>query len=427
MNAKNLPIKSSLKTRFMLVFALFSVLLALFYSALIIGFSLGTEDEIFNRQLNIELEHQKAFYAKHQRFDELPRDMEIYSAAEIQAHPLYDQIAELKLATRGTTFEELEENDFHIVKATAGENNTPFYILYSVGNQEIDDERARQFQKYGLTAFLIVAFTGILVGAWLGARTTRPIIQLDQRVQQLERRGEFGETQSFGRDEVGRLAHSFAASYERIQHFLSREKRFTREVSHELRTPVTVIQGALDILELQPDNQRALGRIRRAGHEIERLIETFLLLGREENLTLSEETLDAKAVCELIIEEHQKESPVPIHFNLTEDPQLNVLPPVFGVLLSNLLSNAVRHTDKGQIRVQLNKTALSVEDTGDGFVSDVLDAVGQPYLNGSSGYGLGLSIVQRICQQFGWHLKVESTPGQGSNVRILFNPAHPTH
>lgn len=422
MNTNYRPIRSSLKARFMLVFALFSVLLALFYSFVLMGFSLGTEDEIFNRQLGLEVEHQQTFYAKHQYFDKLPRDMAIYSETELQAHPLYPLIAELKLAAPDNAIEELEENDLHIAKLTQPEDEEALYIVYSVANQDIDDERARHFKEIGLTAFLIVATTGILVGAWLGARTTRPIIQLDQRIQKLEQQGKFGETQSFGRDEVGRLAHSFATAYERIQHFLSREKRFTREVSHELRTPVAVIQGALDILELQPDNQRALRRIRRASHEMERLIETFLLLGREENLTLSEETLDAKAVCELIIEEHQKESTVPIHFNLLKDPELNVLPPVFGVLLGNLLSNAIRHTQKGQIRVQLNTATLSVEDTGDGFVSDMLDAVGQPYLNGSSGHGLGLSIVHRICQQFGWHLKIDSKPGQGSNVQILFHP-----
>lgn len=422
MTAKQSPIRSSLKARFMLVFALFSVLLALFYSFVLIGFSLGTEDEIFNRQLSLEVEHQQRFYAKHQRFDKLPRDMAIYSEAELQAHPLYPLIAELELATPENAIEELEENDLHIAKLVLAEGDQSLYIVYAVANQDIDDERAQHFMEIGFTAFLIVATTGILVGAWLGARTTRPIIQLDQRVQQLEQQGDFGETQSFGRDEVGRLAHSFATAYERIQGFLTREKRFTREVSHELRTPVAVIQGALDILELQPDNQRALGRIRRANHEMERLIETFLLLGREENLTLSEEKLDARAVCELVIEEHQKESPVPIHLNLQEDPHLNVLSPVFGVLLGNLLSNAVRHTREGQISVKLNAASLAVADTGDGFVSDVLDAIGQPYINGSSGHGLGLSIVQRICQQFGWHLQVDSEPGQGSNVQILFTP-----
>ncbi len=426
MKIKKLSLLTSLKTRFMLVFALFSVLLALFYSFLLMGFSLGTEDEIFNRQLALEVEHQQAFYAEHQHFDNPPRDMELYSAVDIRNHPLYNRIAELESAASDAVIDELEEHDLHIAKATIRESNLPFYILYSVATQEIDEERTRQFNEIGLMAFLIVASTGILVGAWLGARTTRPIIQLDQRVQQLERQGEFGETRSFGADEVGRLALSFATSYERTQQFLAREKRFTREVSHELRTPVAVIQGALDILELQPDNQRALGRIRRASHEIERLIETFLLLGREENLTLSEEQLDARAVCELIIEEHRKESPVPIHFNLLEDPQLNVLPPVFGVLLGNLLSNAVRHTREGEIRVRLSRAALAIEDSGDGFPPEILEAVGHPYINGSSGCGLGLSIVQRICKQFGWTLRVDSTPGEGSSVQISFNPAAPT-
>ena len=406
---------ASLKHRFMLVFALFSVLLSLFYWAMLTGFLLSSEDTIFNRQLSLEVEHQQTFYAEQQRFDALPRGMMVYRGAEIERHPLYDDITPLTF-----TMKELEVDDLHIARAELPGEQGNFYIVYDVANQDIDEATFQQFMTLCLLSFLVVASTGILAGAWIGARTARPIVALDQRVQTLDKQGVFGETASFGSGEVGRLAYSFATTYQRLQSFLAREKRFTREVSHELRTPVAVIQGALDILEMQPDNPNACQRIRRASQEMERLIETFLLLGREENLTLSEERLDVCAVCELVIGEHDKNAQVPIRFTLEQEPELHILPPVFGVLLGNLLSNAVRHTPDGEIEVHLTQQALSVRDTGEGFTPEMIDAVGQPYLDGSQGCGLGLSIVRRICQQFGWRLQVSSTPNVGSEVSILF-------
>lgn len=409
------PFFSSLKHRLMLVFALFSVLLALFYWAMLTGFLLASEDTIFNRQLSLEVAHQQTFYAEHQRFDALPRGMAVYQGAEIEHHPLYRDITPLTF-----TMKELEGDDLHIARAALPGVQDSFYIVYDVDNQDIDEATFQQFMTLCLLSFLIVAGTGILAGAWIGARTARPIAALDQRVQALDKQGTFGETASFGSGEVGRLAYSFASTYQRLQSFLAREKRFTREVSHELRTPVAVIQGALEILEIQPDNPNACQRIRRASQEMERLIETFLLLGREENLSLSEERLDVCAVCELLVGEHQKNTRVPLRFTLEKEPELHLLPPVFGVLLGNLLSNAVRHTRDGEIEVHLSQQALSVRDTGDGFTPEMIDAVGQPYLNGSQGCGLGLSIVRRICQQFGWRLQVSSTPHVGSEVSILF-------
>lgn len=404
----------SLKTRMILVFSGFSVLLALFYWMLLTGFLLFSEDVIFNRQVSAELQRQKNYFAQHSKFDQLPADMRIYLGDEILSHPGYEEIIELPEGS-----DEAESQNLHVAHSTI--NGTPVYLTFDVEKHDLDHASITRFNQIALIALLIVSATGVITGIWMGRRTAKPILRLDQRIQSLDKNGDFGETESFGKDEIGSLAQSFAEAYDRSQQFLIREKRFTREVSHELRTPVAVIQGALDILEVQPDNPAALGRIRRAGNKMQQLIDTFLLLGREENLSLSDTMLDCSYVCQMAIEQHQKGASVPIRFQQIADPQLQVLPPVFMVLLNNLLNNAVRHTKSGEINISINREQLTIADTGPGFPPEILSQIGQPYLEGCSGHGLGLSIVQRICQQFSWTLLIDSSPETGSQVHIRFS------
>lgn len=405
----------SLRTRLVLAFSGFSVLLALFYWFLIWGILQLTEDEIFNRQLSIELNRQLTYVEQHRSFDHLPSDMILTYESDLKEYPLHRKIKE-----SDEVLFELEGLDTHIARGIEPYSGEVFFIIYDVSKQEIDDFAKALFLSIGLVSFLIVSGFGIVMGSFMGIRTSRPITSLDQRIQTLKKSHSFGETDSFGDDEIGRLARSFSEAYERSQGFLAREKRFTREVSHELRTPTAVIQGALDILEIQPDNEKALGRIRRASREMQQLIDTFLLLGREENLSLSDETLNIETTVKYLLEEQKESAHVPLSYRLESDPELKILPPIFAVLLGNLLSNAIRHTHKGHISVLINQRYLEVEDTGEGFNPDIIQKLGQPYLPSSRGSGIGLSIVKRICQQFDWKLEIQSAPEKGSTVKIIF-------
>lgn len=406
-----------LRQRMMLVFAGFSMLMILIYCLLIILSMTFSEDEIFNRQLQHEQDRQLEHYLQYQRFDEqLASGMQLFTQATLKNHPFATDIAGLEPG-----FDEFEDHDMHLCKTLIPGTDEYFYLVYNVTGQEVTDASVQYFMKLSIIIFCIVLIIGIVLGIWLGGVTVRPILRLEQRVQTLNRQDVFGETDSFGTDEVGSLARAFATVYERSQAFLIREKRFTREVSHELRTPVAVIQGALDVLQVQPDNTAALARMQRANREMQQLIDTFLLLGREENLDLSAGQLDVEAVISLLIEQHQPRAAVPITLHLQEDPKLRILPPVFAVLLGNLLANAVQHTSSGQIEVIVNKQRLLLTDTGSGFPAQVLANLGQAYVPSHEGVGLGLSIVNRICQQFGWSLQVESVPEQGSQVSIWFS------
>ena len=89
-------------------------------------------------------------------------------------------------------------------------------------------------------------------------------------------------------DEISKLARTFSELLTRINDFLDREKQFTHHASHELRTPPGIITNSLSVLKLphisEDKKNRSLGRIEQSTEQISDLVETFLILGREQSL-----------------------------------------------------------------------------------------------------------------------------------------------
>ena len=102
-------------------------------------------------------------------------------------------------------------------------------------------------------------------------------------------------------------------------------------------------------------------------------------------------------------------------------------------LLTNLVANAVKHTQQGTITVSASdaggKAKLSVSDTGAGIPEAALATLFYAYVksDSSTGEGLGLSVVKSLAEEQGWSIEVTSTEGKGSTFSItgiaLANPA----
>ena len=88
----------------------------------------------------------------------------------------------------------------------------------------------------------------------------------------------------------------------------------------------------------------------------------------------------------------------------------------------NLILNAFRHTARGEIAVDIFSDQIVITDTGEGIPSCDLDTLSKPHIRSdkSSGHGLGLTIVKRFCDRFGWYLEIESEIGRGTIVRLRF-------
>jgi signal transduction histidine kinase len=105
------------------------------------------------------------------------------------------------------------------------------------------------------------------------------------------------------------------------------------------------------------------------------------------------------------------------------EPLALAAPPALpAIVISNLLRNAVEHTNAGEIRVALRDGRLTIADTGAGFEPAAQERLfDRDYSTKDSG-GLGLHLSKRICDQFGWQLVLESAPGTGTTASVDFRP-----
>ena len=225
--------------------------------------------------------------------------------------------------------------------------------------------------------------------------------------------------------------HDFAS---RIGSFVEREHNFTRDASHELRTPLTVIRVAGDMMEgdesLSPMARRSLKRIKSAGRDMEALIEAFLILAREGDTGLPDDDFSVGAVA---CEELEKSRPLlagkPVELELHHEADLHLHAParVLSVMLGNLLRNACHYTEQGKVVVTVRRDSVQVTDSGVGMRPDELARVFEPFYRAGDGrkdgQGIGLSIVRRLSERYGWPVRLESEPGKGTTATISFPSA----
>lgn len=233
-------------------------------------------------------------------------------------------------------------------------------------------------------------------------------------------------------DEIGVLARAFAERTAELRDVLERERFFTGDVSHELRSPLTVIMGAAEILMTQADTDGVrlpAQRIYRAAKEAAECVTVLLLLARAPELAKAEPV----SIREIAMEETSRHAALiegkPVQLTFRQDGDFSVRAPreLCAAAIGNLVRNAAQYTGSGSVTVSLSGREVVIEDTGPGLPDAVRRTLGAQARGtpsqGSAGTGLGLSLVQRICQYLGAALEYRERPGGGSIFAIRF-PAH---
>ena len=312
--------------------------------------------------------------------------------------------------------------------------------LYLLFKQEQVDALAFWFGMAPLALVLVVVY----LIAWTTYRTSKrvvsPVIWLANQVRHWDPKHPDAtalKPENLPVDVEGEtltLASSLHDFASRIGSFVEREHNFTRDASHELRTPLTVIRVAGDMMEgdesLSPMARRSLKRIKSAGRDMEALIEAFLILAREGDTGLPDDDFSVGAVA---CEELEKSRPLlagkPVELELHHEADLQLHAParVLSVMLGNLLRNACHYTEQGKVVVTVRRDSVQVTDSGVGMRPDELARVFEPFYRAGDGrkdgQGIGLSIVRRLSERYGWPVRLESEPGKGTTATISFPSA----
>ncbi len=335
---------------------------------------------------------------------------------------------------------------------------------------------------------LLCAISGlglaVVLAVVLSRRLTRPLSRLTTAVESrsasyLQAGTQPGETTAPPipltklDDEVGVLARAIAAREEALHRFVQRESNFTGDVSHELRTPLTVMQGGLELLEVQlqrlPQAENlapVVQRLLRTTGRMSKTVHTLLMLARRPD-EIEFHDLDCSAllwstVAEmageglLCLGEHpdsgpaedsgqlafgkqahaacggasglgsgpKQRKPVVLQASIATGVLARGQKELAGIVFNNLLDNACQYTENGRASVVLCAGELMVRNSGhippgvDVFARGVRCAH-----TAGSGAGLGLSLALRACERLDWQLDLVSEPSSGEAVfRVQFTP-----
>ncbi len=351
------------------------------------------------------------------------------------------------------------------------------YVEVELGKEALNRTIASIFVS-NIAMSLTLAGVLLLVLRHITARLTRPLDTLSQIMSEAENGTHSTRADDHkGPQEVAVIAHAFNRMMDTIaerdrelrqQNVLLEQRvkerttelavardeallasktksEFLANMSHELRTPLNAIIGYSELLEdelattADPGIRTDLKRISGAGKHLLTLINDILDLSKIEAGKMNLE-LSKVEVCTLIdevistVQPLAKQNGNQLSVNCqAEVTTLHSDPLRLKQVLLNLLSNACKFTENGQIELDIQTinqdqrpwVEFSIHDTGIGLSTEQIGQLFQDFVQVDAsptrkygGTGLGLAISRRICQMMGGDISIKSTPGEGSVFTI---------
>lgn len=311
--------------------------------------------------------------------------------------------------------------------------------LYLVFDEMQVSSLAWYFGIAPLTGVLLLIYLLTWLGYVMSRRAVSTVVQLADAVRNYDfRSGQLEELSEEGFDETTdtetlALINAFNQFIHRLESFIQRERNFTRNASHELRTPLAVLRSNLGLLAKQSNPEaraKTVERMNRTVRDMEALVETLLILARESESRLNWSSVVLNDLLAELLDQIAATFDRPeVKTGVRANGLLEISAPerVLAIVLTNLLRNALSYTEKGHVYVFIDRNGVTVQDSGCGMAETDLERMFEPFYRGhdrsSEGYGLGLSIVRRLCDRFGWRLHADSELGAGTEIRVEFPQA----
>lgn len=267
----------------------------------------------------------------------------------------------------------------------------------------------------------------------------RSLISLQQQRNESEIKGEFHELEQKNIRLEKQLLELKNNELERIQNF---KETFYANLSHEIRTPVNGIVGLVELLKSNPKKEKVkdyLHSLEATGHHLVSIVSDVLDLSKIEagKLSLKEEEFPLKETIKVVFDSFQSLcDQKSLRLVCNYDEKIPAI--VFGdrtkltQVLYNIIGNATKFTQKGQITLSIECQNLSssgttirilIKDTGAGIPENNLESIFDPFEqleNNTSikGTGLGLSIVKKLVVLMGGEINVSSEVNVGSTFIV---------
>jgi heavy metal sensor kinase len=305
-----------------------------------------------------------------------------------------------------------------------------------------NDKLVRRYTTWIYAGLIPAVVLGSFLGWIMAGRALYPVLAVAQTAQRIS-----GSNLSLriptrqSGDELDYLVVTFNRMIERLEASFQQMKQFSADVSHELRTPITAIRGQLEVAlftaKTTDQYREAMFNALQDVDRLSQIVRALLLLSQAESgqLVLQKSRLNLCEVVEDLVDQFQipaEEARVTLRADLPPECPVEVDRVQIERMITNLLSNALKFTDKGgAVRVALqslpDRVEIAVEDTGRGIAPEHLPHIFDRFYRvpGSGtapspeqGLGLGLSFVAWIAKAHHGKIEVDSTLGKGTRFTI---------
>jgi signal transduction histidine kinase len=321
--------------------------------------------------------------------------------------------------------------EFELIVRTSGTKT--LYFMFDESEME-EFENALMFAMF--TLIILVIGGSAWAGHIVADRIIQPLTKLSREVSEMgigDNADIEIDPESGSDDEITTLAVAINGYHARISELLRREREFSADVSHELRTPIMAVQGATELLakRLGPDDKidELLTRIKRGCFHMTTLTEALLFLARDpKSFEDMVEPVSVRRVIEAQIAAVQdvvQKKGIKVNVEGTSpDTTVNTIPAVIEIVIGNILKNAVKYTNQNVINIFVENDEIVIQDYGPGIDRTVQAALFDRFNRGkhrdSDGSGIGLALVRRFCEQYGWVIDFRSDQDSGTRVAVAF-------
>ena len=306
-----------------------------------------------------------------------------------------------------------------------------------------------------LSNFLLIVGAGLLAAVViLAAISIGRVLKPIQRARDVAEEIAAGNLaaripQATSQDDFGKLAESFnrmtdnlAQKIGELEHVGSLQARFVSDVSHELRTPLATVRMAADYIHaartgLPPDAQRAAVLLERELERFENLLEDLLEISRFDAgvINLEPVEVDLSGLLDEVVDAldpiaHGRQVEVGLQVDRSQgQPLVAADPRRLDRVFSNLVKNAIEHTEQGGVRIWVGRRArdvvVTVADEGEGIPAEDLPHIFERFYRADvhrartlGGTGLGLAIALENVNLHRGSIDVQSEVGHGSTFTV---------
>ena len=323
-----------------------------------------------------------------------------------------------------------------VLDRVLSQKGKPLVVAHVAERLDIIDRETRRARSILIIAAAIAGVAVVIASVFIARTATDPIVRLTSAIgeigsEQLDRRLRWRRS-----DELGKLAATFDAMLDRLQGAFARERQFISDASHELKTPLTVINANAQMIRRWGDRDPAvkaesLDAIVDESSRLAEMVNGMLTLAKADSGDqIPKEPVALGGVVADVVShaaERAAHKSIALRAELpaADDVVIFADAPLIRQLVSNLVDNAIKFTDHGDVVAAIERVdgvaRLTVRDSGVGIESDIAERLFDRFFRADAshsrsieGTGLGLAIVRSIARVHGGMVSARGRPEGGS-------------